>query len=759
MKINILLAVVFATLLIACSKPAAVKKVAIIPEPESVQYSDGSFELNRQTQLTIEDSDDFSNEVSFLHSIIKSSIGKELQEGDSSNKIIITKSDQITNPEAYDIEISENEVKLIAGDSKGMFYAIETFRQLIFASTNNNGSAQGIYLPLVSIKDQPKYTWRGMHLDVSRHFFSIDFLKKYIDVLALYKINKLHLHLTDDQGWRLEIKKYPLLTEKGAWRTFNEQDSVCMKMAQEDPLFAIDTAHVIHKDGKTLYGGFYTQEEMKAFVAYASERHVEIIPEIDMPGHMMAAINIYPNLSATGKSAWGTVFSTPLSPVNEEVYSFVKDVLDEVTQVFTSDYVHIGADEVEKSSWKESAHCLQFMKKNGFTNEKQLQSYFVKRVSNYLQDKGKKVIVWDDALEGELDTSINVMYWRNWVGGVPEKVAANGNQMIMVPGDPLYFSRMSTPLYNIYNMNLLSDKYPADKLNLIKGIQACVWTERVGSYKVVEALVFPKLLALSERAWSDDSVLNWEAFKIKVNEHIPLLDELHVNYRYNPTKELIPVMDVDTINKRIGISFISEISNPTIYYTTDGTEPTINSSLYTGKFYVEGSANICAAVFTDGKPEQPILRKEVDYHLAIGKSVTYNKPWNKAYPAGDAGTLTDGLRGGNSYGDGMWQGFTTDLDVVIDMGEVHNLNNVSSKFMQIIGPGVYMPDYLEVSISLDGKNFNTIDRDNNTIPKDEKELTYKTFKCKINNNKARYVKVVAGNKQNAFIFTDEIVVQ
>ncbi len=758
MKIKFFITVLFTAILFSCSKTTTVKKASIIPEPLIVNYSDGNFELNQNTQLIIEDKGMFTNEVSFFQSVIKTIIGTNLKETENRNKVYIIQSNHIISSEAYEIVINKNEIKLIAGDSKGLFYAIETFRQLLYASTDKNVDNQNILLPVLSIKDQPKYKWRGMHLDVSRHFFSIDFLKKYVDVLALYKINKLHLHLTDDQGWRLEIKKYPLLTEKGAWRTFNEQDSVCMKMALEDPLFAIDSTHIIHKNGKTLYGGYYTQKEMKAFVAYASERHIEIIPEIDMPGHMMAAINIYPNLSATGKSTWGTVFSTPLSPVKEEVYAFVKDILDEVMQIFTSEYVHIGADEVEKSSWKESTQCQSFMKKRGFTEEKQLQSYFVKRVSNYLQSKGKKVIVWDDALEGKLDSSINVMYWRNWIGGVPEKVATNGNEMIMVPGDPLYFSRMSTPLYNIYNMNLLGDKYPTAKKNLIKGIQACVWTERVGSYKVVEALVFPKLLALAERAWSDDSVLNWETFKLKVNEHISILDELNVNYRYNPTKELIPIMEVDTVNQRIGIKFISEINNPIIYYTTDGSVPTINSKQYSGSFYIDASAKICAAIFTDGKPEQPILEKELDYHLAIGKRVSYNKPWNKAYPAADNGSLTDGYRGGKSYGDGKWQGFTNDLNVVIDMGKVQNINRVAATFMQVIGPGVYMPDYLEVRVSKDGINYTNIGLDKNDVSKYEKKQTFKTFTCYLKNIETRFINIVAKNKQHTFIFTDEIII-
>ncbi|MCW3785291.1 glycoside hydrolase family 20 protein [Plebeiibacterium sediminum] len=758
MRIIFYITILTSVLFVSCKQAEEVKEVSVIPQPTSLNYSNGEFEFSKETQLITDHTEDFENEIAFFQTVAKASVGSSLSATEGQSKIYLIKSDEITVPESYSIQINSNEIKLIAGDQKGIFYAIETLRQIISTSAITKSTEETILLPQLRIQDQPKYSWRGMHLDVSRHFFSIDFLKKYVDVLAYYKINKLHLHLTDDQGWRLEIKKYPLLTEQGAWRTFNAQDSVCMKMAKEDPLYAIDTTHIIQKNGKTLYGGFYTQDQMKAFVKYASKRHVEIIPEIDMPGHMMAAINIYPNLSATGKSSWGKLFSTPLSPVKEEVYTFIENILDEVIQVFSSDYVHIGADEVEKSSWMESAQCQAFMKKNGFTTDKQLQGYFVNRVADYLKSKNKKVIVWDDALEDDIDSTLNVMYWRNWIGGVPEKVAANGNQMIMVPGDPLYFSRMSTPLYNIYNMNLLGDKYPADKMNLIKGIQACVWSERVGSYKVVEALVFPKLLALSERAWSSDQVLDWEDFKVKVKNHIPILDNMNVNYHYKPTKELTPIMEVDTLNNRIGLSFISELSNPTIYYTTDGTVPTNESKLYKGKFYIEGNAKICAAVFTNNQPEQPYLEKELDYHLAIGKAVSYNTPWNKAYPAADTGSLTDGYRGGKSYGDGKWQGFTTDLDVVIDLGEVKPINSVTANFMQITGPGVYMPESFEVSISTDGKTYMSIGKDINDVSKDEKELTFKKFTCKADAVEARFLRVVAKNKQQAFIFTDEIVV-
>lgn len=749
--------VVLALLASACSRPEKTD-VSLVPYPAHLEIENGQFELQPGTQLVVADNGQFGDEVGQLQQLMQKALGQSLSTEKGENSIEVLQSDTFSAPESYAINITSKKISLAAGDAAGIFYAIETLRQLLPPSVESGERAEAYSLPELRIYDKPRFGWRGMHLDVSRHFFSIDYLKRYVDRLALYKLNKLHLHLTDDQGWRIEIKKYPQLTELGAWRTFNAQDSVCIEKSKEDSIYALDPQHIEMRDGVPYYGGFYTQDQLRDLVKYAQERHVEIIPEIDMPGHMMAAINIFPNLSTTGKSAWGKVFSTPLNPVSEDTYTFVEDVLNEVVDIFPSKYIHIGADEVEKHSWKESKECQQFMKKHDITDFDHLQGYFVGRVAKFLQAKGKEVVVWDDALEGGIDSSLHVMYWRNWVAGVPEKVVNNGNDLILAPGDPLYFSRPDTRLFSVYKMKLYGSKFPVDKLDQIKGLQACVWSETVPSEQVADQLIFPRALALAERAWTDSSRLNWDSFKVRVREQLKRLDQLGVNYYYKPTAELLPFMDVDTVTHRIGISFESEISQPTIYYTTDGSLPTTASNLYNGQFFVTGSAAICAVVFKDGKLTEPVLHKQVDYHKAIGKPVSYHTPWNPAYPAGDAGALTDGLRGGDSYNDGLWQGFTNDLDVTVDLGKVDELNSFSATFMQISGPGVYMPGSVEVSVSADGENFKKVLDLTNDIPTDEKKLVFKNFAGSLQGEKARYVKVSATNTQKAFLFTDELVI-
>ncbi|MFC5624342.1 glycoside hydrolase family 20 protein [Algoriphagus winogradskyi] len=750
----------FASTLLAlasCSSPESIE-FSIVPYPSQIETGSGQFHLSSNTQLLVQNQEEFSEEIAFFQSMMQQALGQKLSDGTGKNILEIRKSENSDTPESYHLSISADKILLEAGDAQGIFYGMITLRQLLPASFESGQISEGITFPELEINDQPQYDWRAMHLDVSRHFFSMDYLRRYVDLLSLYKLNKLHLHLTDDQGWRIEIKKYPELTEQGAWRTFNEQDSICIEKSKEDPRFALESKHIEMRDGTPYYGGYYTQDELREFVKYAQTKHVEIIPEIDMPGHMMAAIAIFPELACNGEAAWGDLFSTPLCPVNEEVYTFVENVLTEVMDIFPSKYIHIGADEVEKKTWEESTAAQKFMKENGMNNVNELQSYFVNRVSAFLQKNGKEVVVWDDAMAGGIDPNLKVMYWRNWVAEVPDKAAQNGNEVILTPGDPFYFSSPNSKLFDIYNKPLLGSKFPKELSDKIKGMQACLWTETIPSEALADAMLFPNVLALAERAWSVEEAQDWDSFKTRLNGQLLRLDQLGVKYEYNPSTKLIPFMNVDTEAKQIGITLESEISKPTIYYTTDGSQPTTASNLYKGEFFVNGSANIAAAVFQDGKITEPVLHKQVDYHKAIGKSVEYLKPWNKSYPAGDAGSMTDGYRGEESYNDGKWQGFTNDFAVTVDMGEKTTLNSISASFMQAAGPGVFMPEYVEVAISDDGENFESILKIDNDIPITEKTKVVKDFKGSLEGKEARYVKVVAPNVQRGFIFVDELVI-
>lgn len=742
-----------------CSKnPGKQEPLPVIPAPAQMTMGKGHFELSAETRINVNDNDLFVNEVSELQYLLKETLGQNLPEGKGNNVIEIQVSDRALDPEAYELVITELTIKLSATGPAGIFYGIQTLRQIIQKETGSGNIVRSVNLPVMSIYDAPSYEWRGLNLDVSRHFFSADYLKKCIDRLALYKFNRLHLHLTDDQGWRVEIRKYPLLTSAGAWRTFNRLDSMCIKRAEENPDFNLDPQHIITKDGKQLYGGYYTRDQLLDLVSYARAKHVEIIPEIDMPGHMMAAISAYPYLSCSNKPEHGELFSSPLCAGKEEVYSFVEDILTEILEIFPSRYIHIGADEVDKKFWASSTDCIQFMKKNGLSDVNELQSYFVQRVQKFLESKGRETIAWDEALEGGVNPDINIMYWRTWVASVPEKAVSNGNRVINAQGDPLYFAGEGNALFNVYHFNVVRKTIPEGKANLIKGAHASVWAEMVPSEKVADSRIFPRLIALSEAVWSPDSVKDWDSFKYRLNKHLPQLTRMGINYKYNPSSALIPITQVDTIEKRIGITFDSEKYRPEIFYTTDGTEPYSGSAPYNGTFYVSGSSTIRAAIFLNGKSQEPELTLLADYHKAIGKKVSYHKMWNLSYPAGDAGTLTDGYRGGQSYNDGRWQGFTTDMDVTVDMGRETGLNSFSATFMQITGPGVFMPDDVEVSVSADRSSFERILTVKNDIPGSDKRLLFKTFSGSLNGITCRYIRITAHNKAGHFIFTDEIVI-
>jgi hexosaminidase len=353
---------------------------------------------------------------------------------------------------------------------------------------------------------------------------------KLIDWLSFYKFNKLQLHLTDDQGWRVEIEHFPLLTSVGAWRSFNNLDSICMKKALSDPDFEIDNRFIKEVNGKKVYGGFYTKQDIREIIAYASAHFIDVIPEIDMPGHMSAAIRAYPYLSCYGSVGWGKEFSYPVCPCKPEVMDFCVKVWDEIADLFPYKFVHVGCDEVEKDTWANSSICKQFMKENHMSDPGEIQNYYVTQIQKYLEAKGKKVIAWDDVIDGKVDSNIILMYWRDWLKESPAKCAGNGNDIIITSWSPFYLSGRHTDetLTNLYNY-VPADSLSAEVMKKVIGIQGCVWTEEIPSEVKLEYHVFPRLQALSEVCWSSQRNLNY--FKTRLYPHELFMDSKHIHYR------------------------------------------------------------------------------------------------------------------------------------------------------------------------------------------------------------------------------------
>jgi hexosaminidase len=431
--------------------------------------------------------------------------------------------------DVYQIDVSAKGILVKAQNGAGAYYAAQSIRQMIWNSTSGL-QTDTINLRLMTIKDKPNYAWRGFHLDVSRHFFTKEFILKIIDWLAYYKLNKLHLHLNDDQGWRVQIDQFPLLTETGAWRTFNQYDSTCMDLAKTDINYTIDTRFIKEVNGQTLYGGFYTKQDIRDIVAYATANYIEVVPEIDMPGHMSAAIRAYPQLSCVDSAGWGKEFSFPICPCKDEVMDFSFKVWDEIAELFRSRFVHIGCDEVEKGTWANSIECQAFMQQNNLKDVNEIQNWFVKKLQEHLEAKGKTVIAWDDVIDGNIDSKLTMMYWRDWVKDSPARCAANGNNIILTPASPFYMASVNNDaaLQNLYEFNP-ADLYPAAVQDKVQGIQSCVWTEIVPSEAIFEQFVFPRLQALSEVCWSAGR--SWYSFQVRMKPHFSYLDFNNIHYR------------------------------------------------------------------------------------------------------------------------------------------------------------------------------------------------------------------------------------
>lgn len=564
-------------------------KLDIIPRPAAVKrVGNGYFQLHNDTKIRFTgDSDGFEGVARQLAASLEHATGLSFatvpdEEEEGYHEILITSSgsDQIS-AEGYELAVETDRIIIRASTATGAFYGVQSLRQLL--PVRMNAKAIEWKVPVVAIRDYPRFQWRGMHIDVSRHFFSEETIKEFIDYLAYYKFNKLHMHLTDDQGWRLQIKQYPKLTEEGAWRTFNSHDSVAIERAKENPDFLLPEKHIRMRNGQKEYGGFYTRQQMKRIIAYAKDRHITIVPEIDMPGHLMSAIQSYPSLSCTGEAAWGETFSVPVCPCKESAMTFLKNVLDEVVALFPGEYIHIGADEVEKTTWRESAQCRKLMEEKNLENVEEIQSYFVDQMANYLQSKGKKVIGWDEIIEGGIPDDVTMMYWRSWVPKAPKIAAENGNNIIISPTSCCYFDypQNAESLRQVYRFELVPESFTSSEASLVMGAQANLWSEWIPSRERLYYMAMPRMLALSEVVWSEKEDRSWKGFSERIQTHYNRLDMQSVNYRQPDLKGFHPL---NVFIDEATVSFEKPREEITLRYTSDGSEPTEMSTKYTGSF-------------------------------------------------------------------------------------------------------------------------------------------------------------------------------
>ena len=728
---------------------------SLIPQPTAVKEVPGHFSLTPDVKISsspaFADVARLWSEQTFGKALPVSSLSVN---GTDSGQVVFEqkKSDNTkdANSEGYRLRIDPNRIHLTAATVAGAQRGVQTLLQLAALQPDPR------QMPGLDLTDAPRFGYRGMHLDVSRHFYDLDFVKKYIDLMALYKFNTFHWHLTDGAGWRLEIEKYPALTERAAWRTHRTWKEWWASPRQYS-----------HEGAPNAYGGYYTQEEARELVAYAARRGITVIPEIEMPGHSEEVLAVYPHLSCSGKPFVSSEFCLG----NDSTFTFLEDVLTEVLDIFPSRYIHIGGDEASTAAWEKCPKCQRRIRDHNLADEHALQSYTVRRVGQFLAKKGRKMIGWDEILHGDtpeapLAEGATVMSWRGESGGIA--AAQKGHDVIMTPGGYVYFDSYQAnpttqpeaiggflPLQKVYGYEPIPKEMTPQQAKRVLGAQANIWTEYVPTTEHLEYMVFPRLLALSEVVWSDSSERDWPGFQRRLQDHYLLLQRRNVNY-YRPGSNLEILANFQHTEHTARIEFRSEQYQPEIRYTLDGSEPTAQSNRYAGPFSIEKSATVKAVLYREGTSIGPVAVLPVDFHKALGKPITYGIRYTRSYPAQGDATLVNGNRGSFTYGDQQWLGFEgIDMDVTIDLEKVQPVQEVQVGLMQLTGPGVYMPRYVEVSLSQDGITFSPPVRVERTVPESVDSLVIKDAIVPLGGKLARYVRVFAKNNKG-YMFADEI---
>ena len=722
-----------------------------IPQPKFIQLTEGEFIIPETIYLSNVSPE---TEARYLINRLNGKLKIEIATNQRSH-IHFIQTNKPFHPEEYHLTISKENIFILFSSNEGYFRALQTLAQL-FEEHQKSGK-----IPAMIIEDKPKFKWRGMHLDVVRHFFTVEEVKKYLDYLAFYKINTFHWHLTDDQGWRIEIKKYPKLTEIGSKR----------KESMTGP-------YVDNQFDGIPYGGFYTQEEIKEVIDYAKKLHITIVPEIEMPGHALAALAAYPELSCTDGSfevatKWG-VFDDVFCP-KDETFTFLENVLDEVMALFPSEYIHIGGDECPKTRWKECPHCQSLMKKEGLKDKHELQSYFITRIEKYVNSKGRKIIGWNEILEGGLAPNAAVMSWTGEDGGI--EAAKTGHFAVMTPGGYLYFDHYqgdpkneplafggNNPLDKVYSYNPIPSVLNKEESKFIMGVQANLWTEYIPDFKQIEYMLFPRLMALSEVSWGTSDPENYVEFENRVIRHFEFLEERNINYAKS-----IFNLNGKVIRNKKGISYeISTTRNPQgIHYTTDDSEPTASSLSYSAPIPIMKSQTIKAAYFENNEIKSAISSQSFEISKSTGKSIKLENEPSPNYSFGGALTLVDGIIGNPKILGKTWLGFEgKDVIATIDLGEKTDFSVLIFNTLDNKGSWIQLAKSAKIYISDDGKYFNQIKE----ITQKEIQKSKGQMKINLNPTSTRFVRIHIFNAgvippgnpgagSSAWLFVDEIGIE
>ena len=679
---------IFATLLAALLLPCLhgpANAHSLIPKPQHVEAREGAFALDAQVSLRAP-ADARSQEIAkFLREAIMQQTGIALAEAGRGRRIELRLNRAVEGEEAYRLEVTPKRITVAASTHKGLFWGVQTLRQLLPLQR-----AGTITIPALRIEDAPEFGYRGHMFDVGRHFFPVDFLKQQIDLLSYYKFNTFRWHLTEDQGWRIEIKKYPRLTEVGAWRT--------------------------EADG-TRYGGFYTQDQVRDVVEYARLRNIMVIPEIEMPGHSSAAIAAYPFLSCHKRQIpvppfWG-VHKDIYCAGDESTFAFLQDVLDEVIALFPAPYVHIGGDEVPKDQWQACASCQQRIRDEGLKDEHELQSWFVKRIQRYLAGKGKTLMGWDEILEGGADQNAIIEVWRGDAEGA--KALANGNRV--VSAGPYYFdsSLSRLKLEDVYRSEIAGgDKDSgvdpavfAQHRAQILGAEAPLWTEHITMLNA-QAMSFPRLQALAESLWNHDG-RDYADFRQRLQTHYPLMDAWKIAYGPEDRDVVAYSLVWSPERQRWQMRAARGFDDLVVHYTLDGSEPGDASASFTDLLELEQSGVVKVVPFRRGRQYASTRAYALTSHLALGSTVRYTVAPSQKYSGAGALAQVDGLTGSDNFRDGVWLGWDDgDLAATIDLQQVIRFHSLSLRFLQDSRSWILLPKMVRMSASSDGVHWRSL---------------------------------------------------